>query len=83
MDQLLQVTTFPSLLRGLPASPAADDDKEFTVHSDKPTGPTTGSETTDALQFLAWLTSHIPNKGQVLQRYYGFHSSRARASACD
>ena len=34
--------------------------------------------TTDALEFLARLTSHIPNKGQVLQRYYGFYSSRQR-----
>jgi hypothetical protein len=32
-----------------------------TYHSDKPTGPTAGSETTDALEFLARLTSHIPN----------------------
>jgi len=42
------------------------------------TGPTAGSETTDALEFLARLTSHIPNKGQVLQRYYGWYSSRQR-----
>lgn len=49
-----------------------------TYHSDKPTGPTAGSETTDAVEFLARLTSHIPNKGQVLQRYYGFYSSRQR-----
>ena len=40
-----------------------------TYRSDKATGPTAGSETTDALEFLAKLTSHIPNKGQVLQRY--------------
>ena len=25
----------------------------------------------DALEFLARVVSHIPNKGQVLQRYYG------------
>ena len=49
-----------------------------TYHSDKPSGPTAGSETTDALEFLAKLTSHIPNKGQVLQRYYGWYSSRQR-----
>ena len=50
-----------------------------TYYSDKHTGPTAGSETTDALEFLAKLTSHIPDKGQVLQRYYGFYSSRQRA----
>jgi hypothetical protein len=49
-----------------------------TYHSDKPSGPTAGSETTDALEFLARLTSHIPDKGQVLQRYYGFYASRVR-----
>ena len=57
------------------------DEKQsaVTYHSDKPSGPTAGSETTDALEFLAKLTSHIPNKGQVLQRYYGHYSSRVRA----
>jgi hypothetical protein len=49
-----------------------------TYHSDKLTGPTAGRETTDALEFLARVTSHIPNKGQVLQRYYGWYSSRQR-----
>jgi len=56
-----------------------DEQSAVTYHSDKPTGPTAGSETTDALEFLARLTSHIPDKGQVLQRYYGFYSSRQRA----
>ena len=50
-----------------------------TYHSDKPSGPTAGSETSDALEFLARLTSHIPDKNQVLQRYYGHYSSRVRA----
>ena len=44
----------------------------------RPLGLTAGSETTDALEFLARLTSHFTNKGQVLQRYYGFYSSRQR-----
>ena len=35
-----------------------------TYNSDKPSGPTVGSETTDELQFLAKLTSHIPNEDQ-------------------
>jgi len=58
------------------------DEKQsaVTYHSDKPSGPTAGSETTDALEFLAKLTSHIPNKGQVLQRYYGWYSSRQRGT---
>ncbi len=59
----------------------AADDKEFTVvtyHSDKPTGPTAGSDVVDALEFLARVVSHIPNKGQVLQRYYGWYASRVR-----
>jgi len=45
-----------------------EQDSSVTYHSDIPTGPTAGSETTDALEFLARLTSHIPSKGQVLQR---------------
>jgi hypothetical protein len=53
-------------------------DRSVTYHCDKPTGPTASSETLDALEFLAWLTSHIPIKGQVLQRYYGCYASRVR-----
>ena len=32
----------------------------------------------DALEFLALLTSHIPNTYESLTRYYGFYSCRAR-----
>jgi hypothetical protein len=53
-------------------------DSTVTYHSDKPIGPTAGSETIDALEFLARVVSHIPNKGQVLQRYYGWYASRVR-----
>ncbi len=49
-----------------------------TYHSDKPTGPTAGSETLDVLEFLGREVSHSPNKGQVLQRYYGWYASRTR-----
>jgi hypothetical protein len=35
-------------------------------------------ETVDALEFLARVVSHIPNRGQVLQRYYGWYASRVR-----
>ena len=54
------------------------DDATLTYHSDKPTGPTAGSETVDVLEFLARVVSHIPNKGQVLQRYYGWYANRTR-----
>jgi hypothetical protein len=54
------------------------EDSTVTYHSDKPTGPTAGSETVDALEFLPRVVSHIPNKGQVLQRYYGWYASRVR-----
>ncbi len=43
-----------------------------------PTGPTAGSETLDVLEFLGRVVSHIPNKGQVLQRYYGWYANRTR-----
>ena len=35
------------------------DDATLTYHSDKPTGPTAGSETVDVLEFLARVVSHI------------------------
>ncbi len=54
------------------------DDATVTYHSDKPTGPTAGSETLDVLEFLARVASHIPDKGQVFQRYYGWYASRTR-----
>ena len=54
------------------------DNATVTYHSDKPTGPTAGSETLDVLEFLARVASHIPNKGQVLQRYYGWYANRTR-----
>ncbi len=54
------------------------ENRSVTYHSDKPTGPTAGSETMDALEFLARVVSHIPTKGQVLQRYYGWYANRTR-----
>ncbi len=38
----------------------------ITYRSDKTEGPTAGSETVDALEFLARLVAHIPDPGQVL-----------------
>jgi hypothetical protein len=54
------------------------DSSTVTYHSDKGSGPTAGAETMDALEFLARVVSHIPNKGQVLQRYYGWYANRTR-----
>jgi hypothetical protein len=36
------------------------------------------SETFDALDFLARIVSHIPDKGEQMARYYGFYSNRSR-----
>ena len=44
---------------------------EVTYASDKATGPTAGRHTFDPLEFVAMVVDHIPDKGQVLQRYYG------------
>jgi hypothetical protein len=49
-----------------------------TYQSDKPSGPTAGAETVDPLEFLARVVSHIPNKGQVLHRSYGWYANRTR-----
>jgi hypothetical protein len=54
------------------------DTGTVTYQSDKPSGPTAGGETVDALEFLARVVSHIPDKGQVLQRYYGWYANRTR-----
>ena len=47
---------------------------EATYTSDKTTGPTAGVHTFDPLEFIARLAAHIPDKGQVLQRYYGYYA---------
>ena len=41
-----------------------------------PRGPTAGTETADSLEFLARVLTHIPNKGQVTTRYYGWYANR-------
>jgi len=45
-----------------------------TYHSDKPTGPTAGSETTDALEFLARVVSQSPTRA----RFYSDTMGRVR-----
>jgi hypothetical protein len=32
----------------------------------------------DAIEFLARVTAHIPNKHQVMTRYYGWYANRSR-----
>ena len=53
---------------------------EVTYRSDKTEGPTAGTETVDPLEFLARIVTHIPNPGQVMQRYYGWYASRTRGA---
>ena len=36
------------------------------------------TKTFDALDWLAQLVSHIPNKGEQMVRYYGFYSNKSR-----
>ena len=38
------------------------------------------TKTFDALDWLAQLTTHIPNKGEQMIRYYGFYSNKSRGS---
>jgi hypothetical protein len=49
-----------------------------TYRSDKSEGPTAGTETADPLEFLARVLVHIPDKGQVTTRYYGWYANRPR-----
>ncbi|WP_343213906.1 transposase [Gemmatimonas sp.] len=52
--------------------------KAVTYRSDKSDGPTAGTETVDPLEFLARLLVHIPEKGHVTTRQYGWYAHRAR-----
>ena len=40
-----------------------------------------GQETMDYLEFIARMTSHIPDKGQVMVRYYGLYANAYRGKA--
>ncbi len=52
--------------------------KAVTYRSDKSEGPTAGAETVDPLEFLARVLVHIPDKGHVTTRYYGWYANRTR-----
>ena len=52
--------------------------KAVTYRSDKADGPTAGTETADPLEFLARVLVHIPDKGHVTTRYYGWYANRPR-----
>ena len=52
--------------------------KAVTYRSDKSEGPTAGTETADLLDFLARVLVHIPEKGHVTTRYYGWYANRPR-----
>lgn len=52
--------------------------KAVTYRSDKSEGPTAGTETVGPLEFLARVLVHIPDKGQVTTRYYGWYANRPR-----
>ena len=52
--------------------------KAVTYRSDKSEGPTAGTEIVDPLEFLARVLVHIPDKGQVTTRYYGWYANRPR-----
>ena len=52
--------------------------KAVTYRSDKSDSPTAGTETVDPMEFLARVLVHIPEKGQVTTRYYGWYANRPR-----
>ena len=54
--------------------------ERVTYRSDKRDGPTAGGVTLDPLEFLARVTAHIPDKHQVLTRYYGWYANRVRGA---
>ena len=54
--------------------------RAVTYRSDKSEGPTAGTETVDPLEFLARVLVHIPDKGHVTTRYYGWYANRPRGT---
>jgi len=52
--------------------------KAVTDRSDKSDGPTAGTETVDPLECVARVVVHIPDKGHVTTRYYGWYANRPR-----
>ena len=50
----------------------------MSYRSDKAEGPTAGTVTVDPLEFLARVLVHIPDKGHVTTRYYGWYANRPR-----
>jgi hypothetical protein len=54
--------------------------RQVHYRSDKAAGPTAGTDTVDPLEFLARVTAHIPNKHQVMTRYYGYYANRVRGA---
>ena len=52
--------------------------KAVTYRSDKSEGPTAGTEIVDPLEFFARVLVHIPDKGHVTTRYYGWYANRPR-----
>ena len=52
--------------------------RQVRYRSDKADGPTAGTDTVDPLEFLARVMAHVPNKRQVMTRYYGYYASRVR-----
>ena len=52
--------------------------KAVTSRSDTSEGPTAGAETVDPVEFLARVLVHIPDKGHVTTRYYGWYANRPR-----
>jgi len=52
--------------------------QQVSYRSDTTEGPTAGTETVDPLEFLARVLAHLPDKGQVPQRYDGWYANRPR-----
>ncbi len=54
--------------------------RQVRYRSDKSDGPTAGTDTVDPLEFLARVMAHVPNKHQVMTRYYGYYANRVRGA---
>ncbi len=57
----------------IPANDSSDGAKVVYESKDGKT-----SKTFDALDWLAQLVTHIPNRGEQMVRYYGYYSNKSR-----
>lgn len=71
-------TAAPEAGGSLAGKGSGGEDEPFTKETPLLKPQTTAAGIFDPLDFLAAVTSHIPNKGQQMVRYFGYYSNKSR-----